>query len=192
LKKSIVYALIALMLALGAAFVACGGGGNGDDDNSQPTVAEQQDDEDSEDSQDSQDSDEAGDEDAQDEEDSDSGGDSGGSFGDVPVYPGAKETFSGEWSGGEGIPGIGSELDTEDYQNVEYALYETDDDPEDVYDWYKDHMGDWDEQGTFSGGSGSDYGAYALWTKDDGKQAAWITVGGSDGTTTLGIWAASQ
>ncbi len=47
------------------------------------------------------------------------------------------------------------------------------------------------EEGSFSGGSGGDYGAYALWSKDDGKVAPWITVGTSDGTTNLTVWVGS-
>ena len=195
MKKSVLYVLIALMLVIGAAAVACGGGDDNDNGGSQGV--EQQDNQDSEENGDSQDSDEAGDEDAQDEEDADAqdedSGGSGGSLGDVPIYPGAKEITSGEWSGSEGgIPGIGSGVDTADYENIEFAMYETDDSPEDVFDWYKDKMSDWDEEGSFSGGSGSDYGAYALWTKDGGKTGAWITVGESDGTTSLGVWVASQ
>ena len=190
MKRSMLYVLIALMLAFGAALVACGGGGDNEKDNKEPTVAEQQ-----QDGQDQQEDTPAAKETPKKKEtpESSSGGDSGGSIGDVPIYPGAKEITSGEWSGSEGgIPGIGSGVDTADYQNIEFAMYETDDSPEDVFDWYKDKMSDWDEEGSFSGGSGSDYGAYALWTKDGGKTGAWITVGASDGTTSLGVWVASQ
>jgi len=190
LKRSMLYVLIALMLAFGAALVACGGGGDkADKEQAQPTVEQQQD------GQDQQEDTPAAKETPKKKETpkSSSGGDSGRSLGDVPIYPGAKEITSGEWSGSEGgIPGIGSAVDTADYQNIEFAMYETDDSPEDVFDWYKDKMSDWDEEGSFSGGSGSDYGAYALWTKDGGKTGAWITVGESDGTTNLGVWVASE
>jgi len=185
LKKSVLYVLIALMLVIGAAAVACGGGDNGDKDSKEPTVAEEQDGQ--------EDTPEAKATEEKATPKSSGDGESSGSFADVPVYPGVTEITSGEWSGSEGmIPGIGSEVDTADYQNIEFAMYETDDSPEDVFDWYKDKMGDWNEEGSFSGGSGSDYGAYALWTKDDGKVAAWITVGESDGTTNLGLWVATQ
>jgi hypothetical protein len=187
LKKSVLYVLIALLLVIGAAAVACGGGDNGDGENKEPTAAEEQN------GQDQQDTPAA--EATQEEATPESGGDggSGGSLGDVPVYPGANKITGGEWSGSEGmIPGIGSELDTADYQNIEFAMYETSDSPDDVFNWYKDKMSGWDEQGSFSGGSGSDYGAYALWTKDGGKTAAWVTIGTSDGTTELGLWVATQ
>jgi hypothetical protein len=186
LKKSILYVLIALMLVVGAAAVACGGGGdNGDSENKEPTAAEQQN------GQEDTPAAEATQEKATPESNGDGG--SSGSLGDVPVYPGANKITGGEWSGSEGmIPGIGSELDTADYQNIEFAMYESDDSADDVFNWYKDKMSGWDNQGSFSGGSGGDYGAYALWTKDDGKTAAWITVGTSDGTTELGLWVATQ
>jgi hypothetical protein len=35
-------------------------------------------------------------------------------------------------------------------------------------------------------------GAFGVWTKDDGKKAAWITVGEDGETTTLGIFFGSQ
>ena len=97
-------------------------------------------------------------------------GDSGGSIGDVPVYPGAKKTTSGEWSGSEAmIPAIGSDVDAGNYAKVQYAMYETDDSANDVFDWYKDKMSDWDDAGSFSGGSEGSVGAFGVWTKDDGK-----------------------
>ena len=183
MKKSLLYVLIALMLVIGAAAVACGGGGdNGDKDSKEPTVAEEQD---------GTPEAEATEEEATPESSGD--GASSGSFADVPVYPGATEITSGEWSGSEGmIPGLGSELDTEDFQKIEFAMYETDDSLDDVFDWYKDKMGDWNEEGSASGGSGGEAGAYGLWTKDDGKVAAWITVGEVGGTTSLGVWVATQ
>jgi len=189
LKKSLIFILIGLMLAFGAAFVACGGGD--DKDKGGLINVEQQDNQDNQDNQDSQDSQDTPA--AKATKKPSSGGDSSASLGDVPIYPGAKKITSGEFSGSDAaIPGIGSGVDAADYQNVEYAMYETDDSPEDVYDWYKDNMDGWDETGSFSGGSGEDFGAYAYWTKDDGKTAAWISVSQSDGTTSLGVWVASE
>ena len=190
MKRSMLYVLIALMLAFGAALVACGGGGDkADKEQAQPTVEQQQD------GQDQQEDTPAAKETPKKKETpkSSSGGDSGGSIGDVPIYPGAKEITSGEWSGSEGgIPGIGSAVDTGDYQNIEFAMYETDDSPEDVFDWYKDKMNSWSSQGSFSGGDTGSIGGFASWTKDDGKEAAWISVSEDSGTTTLGIFFGSQ
>jgi hypothetical protein len=190
LKRSILYVLIAMMLAFGAVFVACGGGGDNEKDNKEPTVAEQQ-----QDGQDQQEDTPAAKATAEKKETpkSDSGGDSGGSIGDVPVYPGAKETTSGEWSGADAmIPAIGSDVDAGSYSTVQYAMYETSDGADKVFAWYKDKMSGWDDQGSFSGGSEGSVGGFGVWTKDGGKKAAWVSIGEDSGTTTLGIFFGSQ
>lgn len=185
MKRSVVYVLIALMLALGAAFVACGGGGEeSNKEQAEPTAAEQQ--------QDGQEQQQA-DTPAAKATSKPSGGESGGSIGDVPVYPGAKKTTSGEWSGSEAmIPAVGSDVDTANYTTVQYAMYETSDGAQKVFDWYKDKMSDWEDQGSFSGGSEGSVGAFGVWTKDGGKEAAWITIGEDNGTTTIGVFFGSQ
>jgi len=172
------------MLAFGAALVACGGGDKSDKEQAEPTVAEQQ-----QDGQDQQQDTPA----AKATSKPSSGGESGGSIGDVPVYPGAKKTTGGEWSGSEAmIPAIGSDVDAASYSTVQYAMYETSDGADKVFDWYKDKMSGWDDQGSFSGGSEGSVGAFGVWTKDGGKKAAWVTIGEDSGTTTLGIFYGSQ
>ncbi len=122
-----------------------------------------------------------------------SGGSGGGSLSDVPVYPGATKLSSGEYSGSSAsIPAIGSDLNAADYTNVSYAIYQTNDGPQQVFDWYKSNMSGWKDEGSFSGGTGSDTGAFAAWSKDSGNEAAWITVGASGGTTSLSIWVGSK
>lgn len=112
----------------------------------------------------------------------------------VPIYPGANKIASGEWSGSEmPIPMIGSPTNPEDYGNVHYAMYEVDDPPNEVFDWYKDKMSGWKEEWTFSGGD-SETGAagFGVWTKDDGKTAAWVVVGEDQDVTSLVIMTGSQ
>jgi hypothetical protein len=182
LKRSILYVLIAMMLAFGAAFVACGGGGKSSKDQTQPTVAQQQDG--------------GGSTPASQKEtpaSDNSGGGSSGSIGDVPIYPGATKTTSGEWSGSNAaIPAIGSGVNAGDYKTVQYAMYETSDGADKVLSWYKDKMSSWSSQGSFSGGDTGSVGGFASWTKDGGKKAAWISIGEDSGTTTLGIFYGSQ
>jgi hypothetical protein len=183
LKRSFLCVLVVLALVLGAGMVACGGGGDkSNEESGQPTAEQQQDN-----------GDNSNQEEAATPEEKSSDNKASGSFADVPLYPGVDEITTGEFSGSDaGIPGISGDLNPEDYSSVEYGLYETSDDPEDVYNWYKDNMDGWDEQGSFSGGSDGDYGAYAIWSKDDGKTAAWITISMSDDLTNLGIWVATQ
>ncbi len=120
-------------------------------------------------------------------------GSSGGSLSDVPVYPGATKISGGQYSGSAGsIPAIGSNLNAADYTNFAYAIYETDDSPQQVFDWYKNNMSGWTDEGSFSGGAGGNTAAFAAWSKDNGKVAAWMTVGSSDSKTSLSIWSGSQ
>jgi hypothetical protein len=173
---------------IGAAAVACGGGSD-KGDNKEPTVAEGQ-----QDGQDQQeDTPEAKATEEKKATPKSDNGDSGGSIGDVPVYPGAKKTTSGEWSGSDAmIPAIGSDVEAGNYAKVQYAMYETDDSANDVFDWYKDKMSGWDDAGSFSGGSEGSVGAFGVWTKDGGKQAAWVTVAEDSGTTSLSIFYGTQ
>jgi hypothetical protein len=191
LKRSVIYVLFALMLALGAAFVACGGGSDkSNNDQAQPT-AEQQDNQNGQDQQ-AEPTAKATQQTKATVKPGNSG-DSSGSIGDVPVYPGADKKASGEWSGSEApIPALGSGVDAGSYAKVQYAMYETSDSAQNVLDWYKDKMSDWKDEGSFSGGSEGGVGGFAAWTKDDGKEAAWISVSEDSGTTTLGIFFGSQ
>jgi hypothetical protein len=186
LKRSLLYVLIALMLALGAAFVACGGGSS--KSNTEPTATAQQ--------NNNQDNGNQGQPTANATAKATakpSSGSGSGSIDDVPVYPGANKQTSGEWSGSQAaIPAIGSDVNAADYTKVQYAMYETSDSAQDVLDWYKDKMSGWKDEGSFSGGSSGSVGGFASWTKDSGKEAVWISIGEDSGTTTLGIFFGAQ
>lgn len=119
------------------------------------------------------------------EEEEDGAGEA--SIADVPVYPGAEKTQSGEWSGGEAaIPMMGAPIEAGEYGTIEFAMFETDDSADEVFSFYKDEMGDWEEVWTFSG-SGEEAVGMGIWTKDEGKVAAWVVVGEEDDTTSLMI-----
>jgi hypothetical protein len=185
-KRSWICLLMVLAVVAGGALVACGGGSN--DKKATPTTEAQE-----QQQEESTPSTKATTEKKTTPTPKSNSGSSDSSLGDVPVYPGATKLTSGEWSGSEGaMPAIGSDVNAGDYNNVAYAMYETNDSPQDVLDWYKDKMSGWKDEGSFSGGSEGEMGAYAAWTKDDGKVAAWITVGESEGTTSLGIWTGTQ
>ena len=120
-----------------------------------------------------------------------SGGGGGASLSDLPVYPGAEKT--GEYSGDYSLPLLGENLDVEDYQNSEWAVYETGDSVEDVGNFYRDKMtgSGWNEEGWFdiSLGEGAAWGSY---TKNDGDNAAWIVISGTEGQTEIVIGAGSK
>ena len=120
-----------------------------------------------------------------------SGGGGGASLGDVPVYPGADKT--GEYSGDSPIPLLGEGLDTEDYKDAQWAVYETGDSVDDVANFYKDKMPDngWDEESWFdtSVGDGAAWGGY---TRNDGDTAAWVFIGAGDGQTQIVIGVGSR
>ena len=184
MKRSILYVLIASMLALGAAFVACGGGSKkSNNEQVQPTTQQQ-------DNGQNQNQQEQATPAAK--ATATSGGSSSGNFADVPIYPGATEVTSGQWSGSDAGIIPSGDLDPSKYQNMQYAMYESNDSPDDVYNWYKDNMDGWDLKESFAGGSGGDYGAYALWSKDNDATVAWLTVGTSGDVTNLGIWVGTQ
>jgi uncharacterized protein YgiB involved in biofilm formation len=70
-------------------------------------------------------------------------------------------------------------------------MYETDDSPDEVFNWYKDKMSGWKEEWIMSS-SGEGAGSIGVWSKDDGKTTGWVTVGEEGGTTSLTIMAGSQ
>lgn len=102
-------------------------------------------------------------------------------LGDVPVYPGAEKV--GEYSGSAPILMLGERLDIEDYEDTEWAVYETSDSVDDVASFYKDEMPNrgWEEENWFdiSIGDGTAWGGY---TRDDGDVAAWLFVSANDET----------
>ena len=197
MKKILALFLIVMALVAGAAFVACGGGDDKDKDGKDTPVAQETKEGNGEEEEDTpaaedKDKDEDKDQDKEDEEDEDNGG-GGGSLGDVPIYPGAKEVSSGEWSGSDAlVPGIGSEVDPTAFEAVKYGMYETDDAPEEVFDWYKDEMSGWKEEWTFSNAGDEGAGSIGIWSKDDGKAAAWIVVAEEEGKTSLTIMTGAE
>lgn len=185
MKKILALLLIVTALVAGAALVACGGGDDKDGKDT-PVAQETKEGNGGEETPAAK----ATKEDGGDAENGD--GDSGGSVGDMPVYPGAKEVTSGEWSGSEApIPGIGGGANPSDYGTVKYGMYETDDSPDDVFNWYKDKMGGWKEEWIMSS-SGEGAGSIGVWSKDDGKTSGWVTVSEDAGTTSLMIMTGSQ
>ncbi|MGB6838334.1 MAG: hypothetical protein WBF66_11625 [Dehalococcoidia bacterium] len=179
MKKVGIYLLIVVALVAGAAFVACG---DEEEEAAPPaatTEAEAPTEAETEEAVVEEEEEEA------EEEEEDAG--EAASIADVPVYPGAKKIQSGEWSGGEAaIPMLGAPVEAEEYGTIEFAMFETGDSADEVFSFYKDEMGDWEELWTFSG-SGEEAVGMGIWTKDDGKVAAWVVVGEEDGTTSLMI-----
>jgi hypothetical protein len=182
LKKVIVLFLIVMAVVAGAAFVACGGGGN-KEEKATPAAQETQEGNGGEATPAAEAT----------TEENGGGGNGGGSLEDVPVYPGAKKVSSGQWSGSEAmIPAIGGGENPSDFGTINYGMYETNDAPDKVFDWYKDKMSGWKEEWTFSGGDTDNAGAIGIWSKNDGKTAAWVMVSQEDSTTSLTIMTGSQ
>jgi hypothetical protein len=122
------------------------------------------------------------------------GGGGSASLDDIPVYPGADKT--GDWSGSDApIPLVGGDdVDLEDWEESEWATYETSDEWDTVADFYKDKMPDngWEEEGwsDISFGGGVAWGGY---TRDGGDSAAWVFVSGyEDEQTQIVIGAAHK
>jgi len=186
LKRGLTFILIISVLFAGALAVSCGGG---DGDEEEPVAAETREaDDDQEAPADAEEKETPAAKPTQKEE----GGEE--PMEGVPVYPGAKKVSSGEWSGSEmAIPMVGAPTNPEDYDKVTFAMYEVDDPPNDVFEWYKDEMGGWKEEWSFSGGD-EDTGAAGIgvWTKDGGKTAAWVMVSEDDEVTSLVIATGTQ
>jgi hypothetical protein len=106
----------------------------------------------------------------------------------IPAYPGAEEVYSGMFTGTGAFPismvGDGG-IDPEEYGAVRYAYYETSDSPEKVVDFYGDEFKGWEEVWTFSMEEAGQVGEIAVWSKDDGDIAAWISAFEDEGTTTV-------
>jgi hypothetical protein len=121
-----------------------------------------------------------------------SGGGGGASLGDVPVYPGADKT--GDYSGSDvPLPLLGEGLDTEEYHDAEWAVYETDDPADDVISFYKDKMPDngWNEENWFETSLVED-AAWGGYTKNDGDNAAWVFITGTDDKTQIVLGTGSK
>jgi len=121
------------------------------------------------------------------------GGGGGATLSDLPVYPGADKTA--DWSSDDvPLPLIGGgDVDLEDWEQSEWATYESGDSWETVADWYKGKMTDsgWEEEGwsDFSFEGGVAWGSY---TRDGGDSAAWVFVSGTDDQTEIVIGAAHK
>jgi hypothetical protein len=190
-KRILVFFLIVMALVASAAFVACGGGGK-KEDKSTPVAQETQ----------------AGNETPAAKATTSgnktpaakattaTGGTTGGSsdsLGDIPVYPGANKITSGEWAGADApIPAIGGGENPSNFGTVKYGMYQTDDSPDTVFSWYKDKMSGWKEEWTFAGSGEGNAGGIGVWSKDDGKTAAWVVVGEQDNQTSLTIMTGTQ
>ena len=177
-----------IILTLALALAACGGGGddeeeeNGGDEGEKPAATKTV---------------EAGEtpevaETKTPEAEEPSGGGGGADLGDVPVYPGADKT--GDYSGEDApLPLFGGDVDVEDWEQSEWAVYETGDSVDDVAAFYKDKMPDngWEEEGWFdiSFGEGAAWGNF---TRDNGDSAAWVFIGNTDDVTEIVIGAAHK
>ena len=194
MKRILALFLIVTALAAGAAFVACGGGDDKDKEEKATPVAQETKEGNGGEETPAAEETPSGKKTPAAEATKEDGGDGGssGSVGDMPVYPGAKEVTSGEWSGSEApIPGIGGGANPSDYGTVKYGMYETDDPPDTVFSWYKDKMSGWKEEWIMSS-SGEGAGSIGVWSKDDGKTSGWVTVSEDAGKTSLMIMTGSQ
>jgi hypothetical protein len=170
LKLRWMFGLI-LVLALALALAACGGGDEEEEENGgggeTPAATKTVEADETEEPEETQEPEETA---------KPSSGGGGASLGDVPIYPGADKL--GSYSGDFSYPAlVGGDLGDEDYTNVEWGMYETDDSVDDVSDFYKDKMPDkgWDEEGWFDFTFETDV-AWGGFTRDDGDSAAWIII----------------
>ena len=96
----------------------------------------------------------------------------------IPGYPGAEEIFSGTFTGAGDFPvpiADDGGLEPEDYGTVQYTTYETSDSPEKVLDFYKKEFEGWEEEWTFTWETIMKKGEVAVWSKDNGNIAAWMS-----------------
>jgi len=116
-------------------------------------------------------------------------------LGDVPLYPAATiEVNSGAEASGTVLAGTaaappaGFGVDVKSYSSVGLAVFQTSDSPAQVLDWYKSHMTGWQEHWSSVTGGSADQQASAIWTKDNGKEAAWMAANTQGGRTDLHLW----
>ena len=182
-----IFALIVLMLAL--ALAACGGGS--DDEENVGAAAEKETPAatktvESEETQKPAETAEPK-ETPKPEKTEEASGGGGASLGDVPIYPGAEKV--GDYSSSDvPLPLLTGDLDIEDYESAAWPAYETDDSADDVAAFYKDEMPDngWEKENWFdiSFGEGAAWGSF---TRNDGDQAAWVVISGTDDQTNIVI-----
>ncbi|MGA2285218.1 MAG: hypothetical protein ABSG55_02980 [Dehalococcoidia bacterium] len=117
----------------------------------------------------------------------------------MPVYPGATvEINSGAdapgvaLAGSPAAPPADHDVDVESYSDVKTAIYQTSDSPSQVLDWYRSNMASWQEHWSSATGGGTATAlATAIWTKDSGKEAAWMAASTQGGMTILYLWSGS-
>jgi hypothetical protein len=108
-----------------------------------------------------------------------------GGAGEVPsiaTYPGASEVFTGTFDTGGTFPFPLSPdipVDPEEFGNVQYTVYQTSDSSDKVVDFYEKEFKGWKNEGSFAM-EGMD-GEVMMWSKDDGKVAAWMGIFGEEG-----------
>jgi len=114
----------------------------------------------------------------------------GGELPGISTYPGAEEVFSGTFTGAGAFPipmvGDGG-LAPDEYGAIQYTMYETSDSPEKVLDFYKKEFKGWEEVWAFSMGELGQKGEVAVWSKDDGNTAAWMSAFEGEGTTNVAV-----
>jgi hypothetical protein len=104
----------------------------------------------------------------------------------IAAYPGATEVVTGTFDTGGTFPfpmSADSPVNPEDYSNVQYTVYSTDDSSQNVLDFYKKELKDWKQEGSFALGAG--VGEVTMWSKDDGKDVVWLMVSGQEGATSV-------
>ncbi len=121
------------------------------------------------------------------EEPSGNGGDGGGGEApDIPALPGATETFSGTFTGSDlpfgGFAGT-SDLDPEEFSEVRYTVFETDDSVDSVVEFYERQFKDWNEEFNFGGDTEGEAFKMIVWSRGGGEVGAWMMATESDGTT---------
>jgi hypothetical protein len=108
----------------------------------------------------------------------------------IPTYPGATNVFTTTFSGSETFPipltGDGA-IGPEEFDNVEYSVYETNDSPQKVIDFYKKEFKGWEEEESFSMEQLGQNGEVIVWSKDDREVAAWMAAFETEGTTSVVI-----
>ncbi|MDP2948401.1 MAG: hypothetical protein Q8P22_02545 [Chloroflexota bacterium] len=118
-----------------------------------------------------------------------------GELPDIADYPGAKNTFSGTFAGGGGLPlpvPGDSPLEPEEFSKAGYTLFETDDSVDKVYDFYKSQFKGWEEEWTWSTEAEGEKARWGVWSKDDQSVAAWVLAATGDGTTSVTVVRAAK
>jgi hypothetical protein len=128
-------------------------------------------------------------------DDEDGNGDGDGEAPDIASPPGASETFSGTFTGGDlpfgGFAGI-SDLDPEEFGEVRYTVFETDDSVDSMVDFYKKEFKGWKEEFSFGGDAEGEAFKMMVWSRDDGKVGAWMMATEGDGTTSVVVVTGAQ